>query len=198
MVVNGNALVVFDFDWSLVEANSDRFLLRSLCPALLQKLKARRGTMPWTELMNDLLDELMTQNSVSRERIERTLADIPVQERMIDALRLVADRQICVAVVSQANTVFIECMLAKHELLPLVAKVVANPATWTTDTMQQQRLIIQPFHPIDRAPHRCRLCPVNMCKGVVLDQLRREHKPQRIVYVGDGSVDFCPVLRLTE
>lgn len=196
----GGVLVVFDFDWSLVEANSDRFLLRTLCPALLRKLKAWRGTMPWTQLLTELLDELMAQTSdVTRELIERTVADIPVQDRMIDALLLAANHpDSVVVVVSQANTVFIECMLARHELLPLVGKVVANPAAWTTDSMQRQRLIIQPFHPADQAPHGCRLCPVNMCKGVVLDQLRREHKPQRIVYVGDGSVDFCPVLRLSE
>jgi len=38
-----------------------------------------------------------------------------------------------------------------------------------------------------------------MCKGEELSAFLREHgEYDRVVYIGDGSNDFCPVLRLRE
>jgi len=37
-----------------------------------------------------------------------------------------------------------------------------------------------------------------MCKGEELDAFLERHKPvfDRIIYVGDGSNDYCPIIRL--
>jgi hypothetical protein len=46
------------------------------------------------------------------------------------------------------------------------------------------------------SPHACGHCPANLCKGEVLEQIRKDYGYRQIVYVGDGCGDFCPFLRL--
>ena len=46
-------------------------------------------------------------------------------------------------------------------------------------------------------PHGCPHCPLNLCKGGVLDALRAQWPSDAtLVYVGDGRGDYCPTLRL--
>ena len=58
-------------------------------------------------------------------------------------------------------------------------------------------LRVSPYQRED-APHGCALCPSNLCKGGVLDELLAQYNGTRprIVYVGDGGGDLCPCLRL--
>lgn len=49
--------------------------------------------------------------------------------------------------------------------------------------------------------HGCKVgCSANMCKGAELDAFMQRHGGwdafDRVVYVGDGGNDFCPLLRL--
>lgn len=61
---------------------------------------------------------------------------------------------------SDANTFFIETVLAHHGVLGCFSEIVTNPATVDADG----RLRISPFHDSAAAPHGCSLCPDNMCK----------------------------------
>ncbi|CCM01144.1 uncharacterized protein FIBRA_03192 [Fibroporia radiculosa] len=44
-------LVVFDFDWSLVDQDSDRWIFEVLCPELRRKLNDLKREVQWTDLM---------------------------------------------------------------------------------------------------------------------------------------------------
>lgn len=193
-------LVVFDYDWSLVNENSDRYIFEVLYPELLATLRSRHGETPWTQLMDELLQELAADRPhITRAQIEAAVAQIPVQDKMLDALKLAAEHPDgMVAIVSDANTVYIESMLAHHQLSGHVTKLVTNPAHWEPLSETTYRLRVQPYHPADQQPHACANCPVNMCKGVILDELRREHPSARVLYIGDGGGDFCPATRLTK
>jgi len=63
-------------------------------------------------------------------------------------------------VVSDANTFFIETVLAHHGVLGCFSEIVTNPASVDADG----RLRISTFHDSTAAPHGCSLCPDNMCK----------------------------------
>lgn len=194
-------LVVFDYDWSLVNENSDTFVFRELHPPLLERLRERvasRDGTSWTALMDELLGQLAEQQpSATATRIRHALARIPVLDRMLDAVRLAASSPgTVVAIVSDANSVYIESMLAYHALASCVHEVVTNPAAFDGD-----RLRVQPFHALALPPHGCIDCPANMCKGRILDRLRHDHSDSsggfaHVLYVGDGGGDFCPATRL--
>jgi len=74
--------------------------------------------------------------------------------------------------------------------------IITNPAEWREDGLLVVRRRIDPNGP----PHGCPYgCGPNLCKGTELEAFLKERGHfDQIVYVGDGSNDFCPILRLEE
>ncbi|OJT15761.1 Inorganic pyrophosphatase 1 [Trametes pubescens] len=115
---------------------------------------------------------------------------------------------------SNANIIFITTILkAGHLLSPqppsrpltfspqskgldaLFDEIVTNPAEWDPSGLLKLRRRVDPSGP----QHACKVgCSPNMCKGDELTAFLERHQPDfdRIVYVGDGSNDLCPVLRM--
>ena len=207
----GNVLVVWDFDWSLVNENSDTFVLRELAPALTDEMKQLQAERPaifgkgkWTALMDHLLTKLGEEHMVSRRQIEHCLEGIPVFVEVIQVVRELAGRGCEQRILSDANSVFIDEVLRAACLRRHFSAVATNFGEWEPyaredhddhATHNDDILRVAPYQPRDR-PHGCPRCPENLCKGAVLDQWRAELRPRRVVYVGDGSGDFCPCLRL--
>lgn len=75
-------------------------------------------------------------------------------------------------------------------------EVVTNPAEWDPSGLLKLRRRVDPASPNQ---HKCMVgCSPNMCKGEELEAYlsRKQEQFDRVVYVGDGTNDFCPVLRL--
>ncbi|KAJ0403096.1 hypothetical protein ATCC90586_001274 [Pythium insidiosum] len=186
-------LVVFDYDWSLINENSDTWIFRQLSPELLEEVARRRSSGSWTQLMDEMLGELVARRpELTRDDIRGAVADIPVQPRMLDAVRLAVEGNGAVLkIISDANTVYIDSMLKHHKIEALVSEVFTNPATFEGETA---RLSVRPYHPLNEAPHGCPNCPPNMCKGKrrILAKIRETTTFDRVIYIGDGGGDFCP------
>ncbi|KAG6837513.1 hypothetical protein H0H93_008438 [Arthromyces matolae] len=95
---------------------------------------------------------------------------------------------------SNANSVFISTILKSKGLENLFDQITTNPAEWDESGLLKLRRRIDPSGP----QHSCKIgCSPNMCKGEELEAFIKEHGPfDRVVYTGDGSNDFCPILRL--
>lgn len=102
----------------------------------------------------------------------------------------------CAAVFFQ---VFIDHILNKTGYRQVFSTVYTNPAEFQDDGC----LTLQPFHHQDW----CQLSSVNMCKGHILEdhisaagaKAGSHSSPyDLVVFVGDGSNDLCPSLRLRE
>lgn len=207
----GNVLVIWDFDWSLVNENSDTYVLKALAPALTDELKQLQAERPaifgkgkWTALMDHLLTKLGEEHMISRRQIEHCLASVPVFVETVQVVRELASQGLEQRILSDANTVFIDQVLKASSMERIFSAVATNRGEWEPysredhddhETHNDDILRVTPFTPPDQ-PHGCPRCPENLCKGAVLDQWRRELNPRKIVYVGDGSGDFCPCLRL--
>ena len=76
----------------------------------------------------------------------------------------------------------------------LFDRITTNPAKWTDDGL----LVVQRKVDPDGPQHSCSVgCSPNMCKGEELTAFLAEHGDyDKVVYIGDGSNDFCPVVRL--
>jgi len=72
--------------------------------------------------------------------------------------------------------------------------VITNPAEWHEDGLLDVRRRIDPNGP----PHGCLYgCGSNLCKGTELEAYLKDREQfDQMIYVGDGSNDFCPILRL--
>ena len=207
---DGPVLVVWDFDWSLINENSDTFVLGKLAPKLLEDLKYLQVTEPerfgrgcWTALMDRLLTLLATREGVDRPALEACLDGTPMFEETAAAVRLAAAAGCEQRILSDANEVFIERILKARGVAPATfSAICTNPARYEAverrreSEAPREALRVFPFHPADEAAHGCAKCPRNLCKGLVLDRWIGEVRPRRIVYVGDGSGDFCPAARL--
>ncbi|KAK1935053.1 Thiamine phosphate phosphatase-like protein [Phytophthora citrophthora] len=199
--ISGSVLVVFDYDWSLINENSDTFVFQKLYPELLATLSERRSKQPsWTKIMDEMLGVLAEDKpDVSVDVIRDTVAHVPIQPHMLDALRLAAEQYSAnVKIVSDANSVYIESMLKRYGLIQDVSEVITNPASFETLENGRSRLRVRPYHEEAGEPHGCEWCPTNMCKGRIVETLRSAYPYTSVLYVGDGSGDFCVATRLTK
>ncbi|KAI0768371.1 phosphatase phospho-type [Irpex lacteus] len=190
-------LVVFDFDWSLADQDSDRWIFEVLAPDLRRKMKNLKEEVQWTDLVAQSLRELHARGG-TREDIEGALKIMPFHPAMKRAVLKAKERAspkstfLCL---SNANSVFIPTILKERGLETLFDEIITNPAEWDESGLLKVRRRVDPSGP----QHSCRVgCNPNMCKGEELDAFIARHQPafDRIIYIGDGSNDFCPILRM--
>lgn len=149
---------------------------------------------------------------VTVDQIQNKILQAPVMPGFLDCVRYLEERceasqeSVDVAIVSDANTLFIEWILASHSIQ--FCQIFSNPATLLND-----RLHVSYYH----QNSQCARCTKNMCKGSILKAIllhgvsscqcnqgvptaakleELECKYDRVVYVGDGRGDFCPAIHL--
>ncbi|KAF4323977.1 hypothetical protein G195_002938 [Phytophthora kernoviae 00238/432] len=166
-------LIIFAFDESLVNADSDTFVFQSFHPELLQTLEARHAQNPvWPSVFDDMHQLLADEKpAVTMKMVRDHVAQIPIQERMADAIRMAVEEfDADVKIISDGNTVFIKSVLEHQGLQEHVSEVFTNPAEY--ETMD------------------------NGCR--VVESIRKTQPHSRVIYVGDGVGDFCPSTHLTK
>ncbi|GAB5371772.1 hypothetical protein AAMO2058_001608500 [Amorphochlora amoebiformis] len=187
-------VVVFDFDFSLINANSDMWILRRLIPKRAEQVLAQRNEIQWTKLMHKAAG-VMHKEGVTPEAMKKKFAEIPFYKEMREAVYRMADQGHKIYILSDANTVYIESILDAFEgLSKCFQHIYSNPAHFDSTG----RLHIKPYH---SSSHGCKTCPVNLCKSVVLREIlaaegvdldSKDEKGPRVLYVGDGGNDVCP------
>ncbi|RHZ63532.1 hypothetical protein Glove_329g52 [Diversispora epigaea] len=203
-------LFVFDFDWSLIDENSDTWIIEQFSPTLRAQMNKLREEYQWTDLMNYLVGKLYDQG-ISKQQIEQMLAKIPFHVDMISALKLIKEANHNIIIISDSNTIFIEEILKAHGILDLFSGIISNPANW----QDNGQLNIQRLMPKTDPPHNCKnKCAENICKGKELmnylttlssassqdynnDDEKKVNYYDQIIYVGDSSNDFCPATRMS-
>ena len=111
---------------------------------------------------------------------------------MIGAVRLARKLGYWMAIISDANSYFIEHILKSYNIEDCFDSIHTNPAFFENDG----RLRVRPFHSPE-SPHECCRCPVNLCKTKVLSSLQSKLDAVSVIYVGDGQGDVCPALSLS-
>ncbi|ETV96630.1 hypothetical protein H310_10324 [Aphanomyces invadans] len=178
-------LVVLDYDWSLINDNSDTYIFQQVQPPLVGALRQLSSAgVQWTQAVDQTLAKL----ECTKETLIDVVAHIPVQDGMLDAVHLAHERGWDVVIVSDANTVFIDSFLALHNLTSIIPRVFTNPSSFQGNTLH-----VTPYHPLDQPPHGCPRCPTNMCKGSIVKHIKAATACSKILYVGDGGGDYCPV-----
>ncbi|EGN99699.1 hypothetical protein SERLA73DRAFT_135051 [Serpula lacrymans var. lacrymans S7.3] len=190
-------LVVFDFDWSMADQDTDRWIFEVLAPDIRRKMKTLKDDIQWTDLIAQSLEELHGRGA-TREQIEHTLKIMPFHPAMVRGvtkLKEASNPTTTFFCLSNANSVFISTILESKGLQNLFEEIVTNPAHFEPSGLLKLRRRVDPAGP----QHTCQVgCSPNMCKGEELEAFLKRHQPgfDRIIYVGDGTNDFCPVLRL--
>ncbi|KAF9913157.1 hypothetical protein EC991_003617 [Linnemannia zychae] len=185
-------LFVFDFDWTLIEADSDLWVAENLASDLAKQQEDFIGKILWTDLQ-DLLLQRLFERGVTQQDLEKTLREIPFTPEIIAALRLMKSQGSELCIISDANTFYIEYILKAYGLEDVFSKIITNPAHFDA----KGRLHVARFHGLDKEPHNCPLpCQPNLCKGQELQKLIDSQAWDQVIYMGDSTNDFCPSTRL--
>ena len=104
-------MAVFDFDWSLVNENSDTWIIKQLAPELEGKIKALYNQKQWTDLMDHALG-LLHGKGIKPEKLKTVLGGIPFFPEMQLAVKRLHAKGVKLYILSDANTVYIEAILS--------------------------------------------------------------------------------------
>ncbi|XP_051871921.1 pyridoxal phosphate phosphatase PHOSPHO2 [Pristis pectinata] len=190
------SLLVFDFDHTIVDGNSDTWVVRCTPEKKLPDwLRKKYNGKHWNEYMREVLGYIGDQG-IKEPEIKQVMESIPYCPGMIDLLKFICqnkDRVDCI-IISDSNTVFISWILEFTNTSLAFDSILTNPATFD----EQGYLRIENFH-----SHNCPQCPDNLCKrkalvNFVADQLKVGVQYKKIIYTGDGGNDLCPIESLEE
>ncbi|KAJ7178380.1 phosphatase phospho-type [Mycena crocata] len=181
-------LVVFDFDWSMADQDTDRWVFEVNAPEVRRWIEDNEGKIQFTDMIAQALRDAHARG-VTREQLEHALRIMPFHPAMVRAItNLKAAGKTSFFCLSNANSVYISIILKEKGLQGMFDEIVTNPAEWDPSGLLVLRRRVDPNGP----QHTC---------AVGCDELEAffaRHAPtyDRVVYVGDGSNDFCPALRL--
>ncbi|XP_059207599.1 pyridoxal phosphate phosphatase PHOSPHO2 [Centropristis striata] len=183
-------LMVFDFDHTVVDDNSDTWVIRCLPSQSLPdsvKKSYRKGY--WTEFMGRVM-KYIGEQQVSPDSVRSVMEAIPFTAGMTDLLTFISEHKSSIdcIIISDSNTMFIDWILQASGFQAAVDQVFTNPAKFN----ELGYMEVQCYH-----SHDCRQCPVNLCKRKVLElylseQSGRGVQYEQVFYAGDGGNDLCP------
>ncbi|CAN6230912.1 unnamed protein product [Urochloa humidicola] len=203
---NGAPLVVFDFDKTIVDCDSDNWVVDAL--GATRRFDDLLRGLPWNTAIDAMMGELHKAGKTA-EDVRACLRAAPLSPHVAAAIRTAHARGCELRVLSDANAFFVGTVLAHHGLAAFFSGTDTNPAHLDS----AGRLRIRPYHDFaspSAAGHGCVLpsCPPNMCKGKVMERILREEEEaaaaagrrrrRAVVYLGDGKGDYCPSMKLGE
>ncbi|GMI77940.1 phosphoethanolamine/phosphocholine phosphatase 1 [Hibiscus trionum] len=185
-------VVIFDFDKTIIDCDSDNWVVDEL--GFTELFNQLLPTMPWNSLMDKMMEEIHARGKTIGD-IVQVLKRTPIHPRIVPAIKSAHALGCELRVVSDANMFFIETILGNLGLRECFSEIDTNPG-FVDD---EEKLRIFPHHDFTKRSHGCSLCPPNMCKGMVIEKIQASFEgKKKIIYLGDGSGDYCPSLKLGE
>lgn len=178
-------LVVFDFDHTVVDGNTDTWITK-LSDDVKPILKT--SDVCWTDRMNAVFCKLHEKN-FRKSDFDKCLQTLPFTKGMKELLTFISSQSINCVIISDSNTYFIDHLLKAANLRKVFSEIHTNPGCWN----DLEKLCVEYYH-----SHSCHRCPANLCKGNALKAYIKNNNVahQKIVYIGDGRGDYCPTLQL--
>ena len=180
-------LLVFDFDHTVVDGNTDVKILDVLKSRNVTPCKYDPST-GWTEYMKNVFYEC-ERNGVTQSEMLSTLKELEMTDGMKVLFQTIKEFKdvLKVIVASDSNSWFIDILLLHFDIKDQIDGIYTNPAHWNDNLLELKRYTTN---------ETCCRCPVNMCKAEIVSTSRSDDI-ECVIYVGDGSNDLCPVLQLS-
>lgn len=183
-------LLIFDFDETIVNENSDDSVLKAAPGQQLpESIRQTYREGFYNEYMQRVL-KYMGDQGVKMAEFKAVYENIPLSPGMRDLFQFLFKHQdpFEIILISDANMFGIECALKAAGAYPLFRKIFSNPSSFD----KRGYFTLGPYH-----SHSCQRCPANMCKRKILTEYLAERAQEgvrfgRVFYIGDGANDFCP------
>ncbi|KAH8235637.1 hypothetical protein KR032_004524 [Drosophila birchii] len=188
----GRILAAIDFDKTIVQ--QDSYLVVSQLLPTAQRAKELQKLIPkcgWLNFISRVLAELHGEHQICSATVGncvRHMEAVPGMLRVMRRLALNPALDLCI--ISDANSFFIGEWLCEYGVEELFASVYTNPAM----VQATGEVVVLPYE----EQNECDLCPENLCKGAVMQELIRSGSYDRVVYIGDSCNDLCAMQQLRE
>ena len=188
-------LLIFDFDETIINENSDDSIVRAAPgQALPEHIRQTFREGFYNEYMQRVL-AYMGDQGVKMGDFKTVYENIPLSPGMPDLFQFLSKNHELfeIILISDANMFGIESNLRAAGFYSLFRKIFSNPSGFD----KRGYFTLGPYH-----SHKCLDCPANMCKRKILteylaERAQEEVEFERVFYVGDGANDFCPSVTLT-
>ena len=210
-----HTLFVWDFDWTVINANSDEYIpafflgKEATEEGLREAWKSTNGD--WHACVEILVNRVLSQTDTTNDDILEAARQMPYLEQVKETFATIQAKTeqqsesgatVGQMILSDGNTLFIEAF-CKYSLqnIDFTHGIVSNRGRFLTTDDDASKAPLEVVHYSEGNPHDCPSCPANLCKTRALqDQLLLSYRDDeirnfRIVYVGDGANDACPALR---
>ena len=182
-------LAIFDFDSTIKKTTMEGGGLVVLLPdqKLTQEMIQCKLDKDWDGLRISIANELNSLNQVSKQDIINACAKEGQLIQYIDkTIKFLAEDH-DIVIISGALDEFVKIFLDANGILEYVTNVLSTPATIT----DEGKIVIKNYPENWIGP-----CPITgrkLCKENVLKDYihRKNNQYDEMVYVGDGSNDFC-------
>ncbi|XP_030077523.1 phosphoethanolamine/phosphocholine phosphatase [Microcaecilia unicolor] len=183
-------LLIFDFDETLVNENSDESVVRAAPSQELPESLRRTFEEGFYNQYMQRIFEYLGDSGVRIQDLKAVYEALPLSpymQQLLHYLSLNLDR-FEIILISDANTFGIESTLRAAGFFSLFRRIFSNPSA----SDKRGYLSLAPYH-----SHSCPQCPTNMCKRKILSEYLAERAQQgisfqKLLYIGDGANDFCP------
>ena len=209
-----HTLFVWDFDWTIVNCNSDEYIPAQFMDAdtLLAGFRELWDeSHDWHACVQAMVRRAMKESLVTSESILEAARQMPYLIGVKQALDVIHEHaEVEQIILSDGNTSFIGAFLEANGMSEHFKTVVSNEGKWVEDDIEGsgtgQSFHLEVVHQSRQyGGHDCDRCPANLCKSQALRKTLEQMYAQeagsdlnrlRIVYVGDGENDSCPALHV--
>ena len=187
------SLVIFDFDQTIINGDTYAILMSLICNGKeeMEKLMACPN-LTWADF-NKILFQKLRENEVNTEVIKKKMMSIELNQNMIevfDFIKVNRHKYIPI-IISGSIKIVIQAILENYDCLEVIEGIYSHEANIDENDY---------LHYVEKEHKNCGECSWAICKAVVLlDVLKNDiRKFEKLIYVGDGLIDKCPVKILTE
>lgn len=211
---NSIKIAVFDFDYTIINANSSTFLnklvieaeflekkqpIRTPSIAELNRFKypeeveKYRDERNFTLLYQQIFRYMYNKYGINKQKMEKCLKEIRISESMKNLFKVLNENGFELMIVSDSNTFVIEKIIEQNNLTEFFGnRIFANQVDFDSDG-QVTILPCIDVKKFDRLNCVKDTCRENICKRFVIDNFlsKKIGFTKQIIYVGDGKIDFC-------
>lgn len=227
-------VAVFDFDYTLIDANSNNVLSKLVMQRELDEFKTRSPSLlelnrfkysaeierlgvehkyDNTIRINAIYEYMHSRHGITRQNMESCLRQIDISDSMVRLIKYLRDKNYDLVIISDSNTFLIKTILKQNKLYQYFAdeagstenirRIFANPAKFDSSGQLRVKPLSESWNGLQEGGFECTrsaYCKRNICKGQVLERYIKQRygdiNEVKIMYVGDGRIDYCAGTRL--
>jgi 2,3-diketo-5-methylthio-1-phosphopentane phosphatase len=183
-------LFIFDMDHTILSENTDVSILKLLSDEAKKELKLKNElSSNWADFMQEVYLKMKEEN-IKIEQIKEIVENIQLNKGFLELFEFLKlhKKYFEPIIISGANTLFLKWILEKNKLTDVFQLYFSNPA----HPCDEHIIKIKQYH-----KHDCDTCDESQCKRIIVEEFLHSKKVNNVTYsnlifVGDGSNDYCP------